>query len=137
MQPTVNSSQVDQAREKYFNKDRILKGDSVYSRLFFTWISCLLRLGKHCPIDTPDLPQLHPSMHPRIEFDRIEAILASARRSAKQGLTLLKVIVRSYSHSLLALGLLSLLITVFTMTAPILTHRIISYVQIPSEERSL
>lgn len=61
-----HSSKAEKAREKYHAQDRILKGSSLPSRLFFHWISCLLRLGHYCPIDTDDLPKLHDSMHPKI-----------------------------------------------------------------------
>jgi hypothetical protein len=37
---------------------------------------------------------------------------------------------------MIALAILSLVITVFTMTAPILTHRIITYIKIVPEDRS-
>jgi hypothetical protein len=37
---------------------------------------------------------------------------------------------------MIALAILSLVITVFTMTAPILTHKIITYIKIVPEDRS-
>jgi len=62
--------------------------------------------------------------------------LKQTRRSTRKGFTLLKAIARSYRLQILALAALSLVITVFTMTAPVLTHRIITYIKVVPEDRS-
>lgn len=61
--------------------------------------------------------------------------MADIPRSSKKGWTLLKAIAKAYCSSVVFLGLLSLVITIFTMTAPILTHQIITYVKNSPEER--
>jgi hypothetical protein len=50
-------------------------------------------------------------------------------KSSKPGWTLLKAISHSYCKSLGLLGILALVITAFTMTAPVLTHMIIAFVK--------
>jgi uncharacterized membrane protein HdeD (DUF308 family) len=68
-------------------------------------------------------------MHPRIEFEHLHNIMAAMPRSKKKGWTLFKSVVKAYCGSVAALGILSLVITVLTMTAPVLTHQIISFVK--------
>jgi hypothetical protein len=71
-------------------------------------------------------------MHPRIEYESLHNALQRTKLSPSKGWTLLKAISRSYRFQLVALAGLALLITALTMTAPVLTHRIITYIkQIP------
>lgn len=74
-------------------------------------------------------------MHPKIEFDSLSTAFKRATRSRREGVTLLKAIMISYRAPLAILGLLALFITIFTMTAPVLTHMIIGYIKKPVEER--
>ena len=76
-------------------------------------------------------------MHPRIEFNRMKAIMDEVKINKRKGFTLLKTISKAYYQSILSLGLLSLTITVLTMTAPILTHKIISYVKVDPQNRNI
>ncbi len=74
-------------------------------------------------------------MHPKLEFDSLSTTFKRLKKSPRAGVTLLKAILSSYRWPLAALGLLALFITVFTMTAPVLTHMIIGYIKKPSEDR--
>jgi ABC-type bacteriocin/lantibiotic exporter with double-glycine peptidase domain len=75
-------------------------------------------------------------MHPKIEFDSLATTFKRTTRSPRGGLTLMKAIFSSYRGAFVVLGLLALFITVFTMAAPVLTHRIIGYIKQPAEDRS-
>lgn len=55
--------------------------------------------------------------------------MITVQKSEKPGWTLLKAISHSYGKSLALLGMLALVITAFTMTAPVLTHMIIAFVK--------
>jgi len=75
-------------------------------------------------------------MHPRIEYESLHNRLNQITRSPRKGWTLLKAIAGSYKGQIIALSCLALIITAFTMTAPVLTHKIIGYIKQPIEDRS-
>jgi len=62
--------------------------------------------------------------------------LNNTSRSTHKGWTLLKVIIKSYKSFLIKIGLLALMTTLITMTAPALTHRIISFVKLDDRTTS-
>jgi ABC-type multidrug transport system fused ATPase/permease subunit len=75
-------------------------------------------------------------MSPEIEFNNLHNCIRDTRKSKKKGVTLLKAVMRCYWKEIAGLGVLSLLITSMTMTAPILTHKIIAYIKQDTSERN-
>ena len=66
------SSKDMKIKNDYLGKERYLTGSSIFSTLFFTWISPLLTFGNKFQVDEKAIPILSTKNKPKIEYDLLE-----------------------------------------------------------------
>lgn len=136
--PLTPSSNNKRSSESKQNQTK-LGQSNVFSRLFFSWISSLLRLGYSKPLVLEDIPTLLPEDEAHlayIKFSRKWNFLCSDVNSNNKNHLLLKALFEGHWKEMIFVGICAFFRTVAVVVSPLLLYAFVQYSNNEHKKRS-
>lgn len=136
--PLTPSSNNKRSSESKQNQTK-LGQSNVFSRLFFSWINSLLRLGYSKPLVLEDIPTLLPEDEAHlayIKFSRKWNCLCSDVNSDNKNHLLLKALFKVHWKEMIFVGICAFFRTVAVVVSPLLLYAFVQYSNNEHKKRS-
>jgi ABC-type bacteriocin/lantibiotic exporter with double-glycine peptidase domain len=117
----------------------VLKGNTFFSNLFFTWIQPVLTFGAKNILEQKDIPKLDEKMRSVVEVEVLEKHLEKEFRKEKknsEGMSLLKAMFAATKHLTIPIMITAFIAVGISMSIPYVTQIIIAYISSGKKELS-